>query len=136
MRTARPTTGSPLSVFEAGTAPFDPVSSCFCFFGRLDPADPLIARERRNVLPRLQRFCVGGQCLFLDPQAGHGPDRQGSPFSRRASLKCFHPPPKPIGSCMLERSIPPSWLFWLRLTPRHRLQWPQSWLIFEMPSPT
>src|SRR5262245_57172863 len=64
MRTARPTTGSPLSVFEAGTAPFDPVSSCFCFFGRLDPADPLIARERRNVLPRLQRFCVGGECLF------------------------------------------------------------------------
>src|SRR5262245_33232967 len=64
MRTARPTTGSTLSVFEARTAPFDPVSSCFCFFGRLDPADPLIARERRNVLPCLQRFCVGGQCLF------------------------------------------------------------------------
>ena len=29
MRTARPTTGSPLSVFEAGTAPFDPMSSRF-----------------------------------------------------------------------------------------------------------
>jgi hypothetical protein len=64
MRTARPTTGSPLSVLEAGTAPFDPVSSCFCFFCRLDPADPFIARKRRNILPRLQRFGVGGQCLF------------------------------------------------------------------------
>ena len=28
------------------------------------PADPFISRERRNVLPRLQRFGVGGQCLF------------------------------------------------------------------------
>ncbi len=64
MWTARPTTGSPLSVFEAGTAPFDPASSCFRPFCRLDPADPFIARERRNVLPRLQRFCVGGQCPF------------------------------------------------------------------------
>jgi hypothetical protein len=64
MRTAGPTTGSALSVFEAGTAPFDSASSRFCFFGRLDPADPFIARERRNVLPRLQCFCVGGQCLF------------------------------------------------------------------------
>ena len=64
MRTARPTTGSPLSLFEAGTAPFDPVSSCFCLFGRLDPANPFIARQRRNVLPHLQRFCVGDQCLF------------------------------------------------------------------------
>jgi hypothetical protein len=64
MRTARPTTGSPLSVFEAGTAPFDPASSCFRPFCRLDPADPFIARERRNVLPSLQRFYVGGQCPF------------------------------------------------------------------------
>ena len=64
MRTARPTTGSPFSFSEAGTAPFDPASSCFCLFGRLDPANPFIARQRRNVLPRLQRFYVGGQCLF------------------------------------------------------------------------
>ena len=64
MRTARPTTGSSLSVSEAGTAPFDPVSPCFRLFGRLDPANPFIARQRRNVLPRLQRFCVGGKCLF------------------------------------------------------------------------
>ena len=64
MRTARPTTGSPLSVSEAGTAPFDPASSCFGFFRRLNPADPFITREGPNVLPRLQRFCVGGQRLF------------------------------------------------------------------------
>ena len=64
MWTARPTTGSPFSFTEAGTAPFDPMSSCFSLFGRLDPADPFIARERSNVLPRLQRFYVGGQCLF------------------------------------------------------------------------
>src|SRR6478609_4456561 len=64
MRTARPTTGSPLCVSESGTAPFDPASSCFGFFRRLNPADPFIAREGPNVLPRLQRFCVGGQRLF------------------------------------------------------------------------
>ena len=64
MRTARPTTGPPFSVFEARTAPFDPVISCFCFFSRLDPADPFVARKRRNVLPGLQRLCVGDQCLF------------------------------------------------------------------------
>jgi hypothetical protein len=64
MGTARPTTRSSLSVSEAGTAPFDPASSCLCFFGRLDPANPFIARQRRDVLPRLQRFCVGGQRLF------------------------------------------------------------------------
>ena len=29
MRAARPTTGSALSVFEAGAAPFDPAGSCF-----------------------------------------------------------------------------------------------------------
>jgi hypothetical protein len=63
MRTARPTTGPPLFFSEAGTAPIDPASPCFSLFGRLDPTDPFIARERRNVLPRLQRFCVGGQCL-------------------------------------------------------------------------
>jgi hypothetical protein len=40
------------------------MSSRFNLFGRLDPADPFIARERSNVLPRLQRFYVGGQCLF------------------------------------------------------------------------
>src|SRR6476620_7495556 len=64
MRTARPTTGSSLSVSEAGTSPFDPMSSCLRLFGRLDPANPFIARQRGNVLPRLQRFCVGGKCLF------------------------------------------------------------------------
>src|SRR5262245_52265767 len=64
VRTARPTTRSPLSVFEVGTAPFDPVSSCFWFFGRLDPADPFISRKRRDVLPCLQRFGVGGERLF------------------------------------------------------------------------
>ena len=64
MRTARPTTWSPLSVSEAGTAPFDPASSCLSFFGRRDPANPFITREGRNVHPRLQRFCVGSQRLF------------------------------------------------------------------------
>ena len=46
MRTARPTTRSPLSVSEVGTAPFDPVSSCFRLLGRLDPANPFISGER------------------------------------------------------------------------------------------
>src|SRR4029079_7772652 len=64
MRAARPTTGPSLPGIEAGTAPFNPASSCFRPFCRFDPADPFIAREGRNILPRLQRFCVRGQCSF------------------------------------------------------------------------
>ena len=75
MWTARPTTGSPFSFSEAGTAPFDPASSCFCLFGRLDPANPFVARQTRNVLRRLERLDVGGQCPFQGPRAGHGPRR-------------------------------------------------------------
>lgn len=61
MRTARRPS---LSVSQAGTAPFDTMSPCFRLLGRVDPANPFIARQRRDVLPRLQRFCVGGECLF------------------------------------------------------------------------
>ena len=64
MRAATPTTGPSLPGIEAGTAPFNPASSCFRPFCRFDPADPFIAREGRNILPRLQRFCVRGQCSF------------------------------------------------------------------------
>ena len=64
MRAAGPAAGPPLSVSEVGAAPFDAVSSRFGFFCRLDPADPFIAREGRDVLPRRQRFGVGGQRLF------------------------------------------------------------------------
>ena len=39
-------------------------ASGFILFGGCNPTDPFIARQRRNVLPRLQRFYVGGQCLF------------------------------------------------------------------------
>ena len=64
MRTARPTTGSALSVSEVRTAPFNPACSSFQLFCGLDPANPFIAREGCNVPPRRQRFRVGGQRHF------------------------------------------------------------------------
>src|SRR5262245_6716510 len=64
LRTARPTTRSPLSVFEVGTAPFDRLSSVFELFGQLDPAYPFMSRKRREVRPCMQRFGVGGERLF------------------------------------------------------------------------
>jgi len=46
-----PTTGAALSVLKAWTAPLDPAASRFCFLGRLNPTDPLVACERCNILP-------------------------------------------------------------------------------------
>ena len=86
MRAARPTTGPSLSAFEAGTAPFDPASSCFRPFCRLDPADPFIAREGRNVLPRLQRLRPRS-VLFSGLRAGHGPHRLRSLFAQNFTPK-------------------------------------------------
>lgn len=51
-------------LLEIGAAPFDPPRPRFCLLGGLDPADPFVARERGNVVPRRQCLRVGDQGLF------------------------------------------------------------------------
>ncbi len=51
MDAAGPTTGAALSSYQFVERPLDVISSRFRFFGGDSPADPLIARKRRNILP-------------------------------------------------------------------------------------
>jgi hypothetical protein len=51
MGATSPTTRPAHPFFEFGTHSLDPVTSCFPFFGIFNPANPLITRERRNILP-------------------------------------------------------------------------------------
>jgi hypothetical protein len=85
MMAAGPTTRAAFSVYKLRARPFDPAASRLRFFGRLNPADPLVAPERRIIFPFCQRlrvrskgfsqirrhfvYCTGGD-LFL----GHGFD--------------------------------------------------------------
>jgi len=64
MRTAGPAAGAPLPVLEVLAAPGDPARSGLRLLGRRDPADPFVARERRDVLPCRQRLGVGYEGLF------------------------------------------------------------------------
>jgi hypothetical protein len=63
MRAAGPAARPALSLHKPRARPLDPPAPCFRLFGILDPADPLITRERRNILPRGQRSRVGRQGL-------------------------------------------------------------------------
>jgi len=47
----RPATWASLSFLEARAAPLDATVSRFCFFSCLNPAYPLVARERSDILP-------------------------------------------------------------------------------------
>lgn len=51
MCAARPTTWSPHAGLQFGNPYFNPTLSCFLFFRILDPADPFIAHEWRDVFP-------------------------------------------------------------------------------------
>ena len=64
MRAAGPATGPALAVPEVGAAPVDPARARFRFLGQLDPADPLIARERRDVLPVANAFASAASAFF------------------------------------------------------------------------
>jgi hypothetical protein len=63
MRAARPTARPALSVDQLCTRPFDPVIPRLMFFCGLNPTDPLVAREGRNILPCCQRMRVRRQDL-------------------------------------------------------------------------
>jgi hypothetical protein len=51
MRTAGPATRPAFSVCQVLTHSLDTMASCFCFLGGGRPANPLIARERRDIFP-------------------------------------------------------------------------------------
>lgn len=61
VRTAWPATRPALSFFEARAYLLDVVPSGFRLLDVGNPADPLIARERRDVLPFRQRGGVGNE---------------------------------------------------------------------------
>jgi hypothetical protein len=54
MCAARPTTGTALTLFEFFLGPTNPPLACHLLFGVIDPANELIASERRDVPPRIE----------------------------------------------------------------------------------
>ncbi len=63
MRAAGPATRPPHAFFELGAHPFDMLPPCLGFFDGDGPADPLVAREGRDVFPSRQRPRVGSERL-------------------------------------------------------------------------
>ena len=61
MRTAGPAARPALAFPELFTRPLDMLSSCFGLFYGDGPADPFIARERRDVFPCSERGLIGGK---------------------------------------------------------------------------
>jgi hypothetical protein len=61
MRTAWPAAWPPHPFFEFRADPFDMLPPCLIFLDRDGPADPLVAREWRDVLPSGQCLRVGGE---------------------------------------------------------------------------
>ena len=109
-----PTTRPPLSLFKFRARPFNPTISCLRFFGRLNPADLLIARKRRNVFPyysslrggskrfpQIRRHFVNHSAIHLSfghilvclETFGTGVDKPKCELSRKILAKLF---PKPI----------------------------------------
>ncbi|HET9033966.1 MAG TPA: hypothetical protein VFN25_13810 [Dokdonella sp.] len=58
MRTSRPAAWSTLSVLEIFLEPGQSALPRFGFYRIFNPANPLVARERGNVFPALQRRAV------------------------------------------------------------------------------
>src|ERR1700734_42464 len=63
MRTAWPTARPPHTFFKFRAHPFDMLPPCLGFLDGDGPADPLVARKRRNVFPGRQRFLIGRERL-------------------------------------------------------------------------
>jgi hypothetical protein len=61
MRAAGPAARPALAFFELCTYALDMFASCFGLFYGDGPADPFIARERRDVFPCGERGLVGGK---------------------------------------------------------------------------
>ncbi len=64
MWAARPTARPAFAVLEVLAAPDDALRSRLGLFGGVDPADPFIAGERRNIPPGRQRLRIGAERRF------------------------------------------------------------------------
>src|SRR6185295_12131161 len=62
-RASRPAAGPALALFELLPGPADATRPGRLLLGILDPADELVARQRRDVLPRIERRVAGDQHL-------------------------------------------------------------------------
>jgi hypothetical protein len=63
VRAARPTTGAALAFLKLFSRAADAALPGGLLLGVLDPADELVARERRNVVPGVECRGAGRQCL-------------------------------------------------------------------------
>src|SRR5690242_257634 len=61
MAAPRPAARAPHAFFELFAGAPDPALARLCFLGVLDPADELVACQRGDVVPRLQRPRAGDQ---------------------------------------------------------------------------
>src|SRR5678815_1995111 len=62
MRAARPAAWPALALSQALASPGNTLAPCLGFFRGFDPANPFVAGERRNILPRRKR------CLIMPEQ--------------------------------------------------------------------
>jgi hypothetical protein len=92
VRAARPATGAAFSRGQIFTAPLNPVAARFRFFGGSHPADILIARQGRDVLPGGQRFRMGSQGFFQI--GGKSVHRAAGDFFLRHIITVSNPPIK------------------------------------------
>jgi hypothetical protein len=63
MRTAGPTTGAAFTRLEILDRALDSVAACSSLFGRDDPTNPFVPRQRRQILPGRQRRRFRGEGL-------------------------------------------------------------------------
>ena len=88
MDAADPAAWTALSFQEFGDRSLDMLFSGLLFFDRCYPADPFVARERRQVIPFFQRARIGSQSL--PHVCGHGMRYSGCNMPRRRTISfCF-----------------------------------------------
>jgi len=96
VRAARPTTGPALPVPQILATPVDALAPGLRFLGGLDPADPLVAGERRDVVPSRQRLWVSQERIpevvrkAMDNAAGNFPliGHYIRPIARKLDWPC------------------------------------------------
>src|SRR5215218_1535680 len=64
MRASWPAAGTALAVTQVRAAPIDPLLPRLGLLGGLDPANPLVAGERGDVVPGQQRIWVAFERIF------------------------------------------------------------------------
>jgi hypothetical protein len=92
---AGPTAGTSLPIIQFSYDTANVICSCFGFFHRYGPADPLVSGEWRKAIPLLERLRVGNERRFqVSRHLMHNSGRNGSILHFHAYLRsvCFHAP--------------------------------------------